>query len=87
MINGSIALITHRITYIFAISSWADVITLYFFAYCFTALRAELSLLKQHIEAQAKELVHRMHRIEELEEKERVANENVSLIMLSISLI
>ncbi|AES97102.1 hypothetical protein MTR_5g045350 [Medicago truncatula] len=37
---------------------------------------SELSLLKQHIEAQAKELDHRMHRVEELEEKERVANEN-----------
>ena len=57
-----------------------DVLTslLFFFAYCLTALRAELSLLKQHIEAQVKELDHRMHRIEELEEKERVANENVS---------
>lgn len=44
-----------------------------------TALRAELSLLKQHIEAQAKELSHRMRRIEELEDKERVANESVRL--------
>lgn len=43
----------------------------------FTVLRAELSLLKQHVEAQAKELDHRMRRIEELEEKERVANESV----------
>lgn len=37
-----------------------------------------MSLLKEHIEAQAKELDHRMRRIEELEEKERVANESVS---------
>ena len=41
-----------------------------------------MSLLKQHVEAQAKELDHRMHRVEELEEKERVANENVSLRLL-----
>ncbi|KAG2708059.1 hypothetical protein I3760_05G173800 [Carya illinoinensis] len=40
-------------------------------------LRAESSLLKEHVEIQAKELDHRMQRIEELEEKERVANESV----------
>lgn len=45
--------------------------------YCFSVLRAESSLLKDHIEAQAKELEHRMRQIEELEEKERVANESV----------
>ncbi|KAB2609834.1 hypothetical protein D8674_037179 [Pyrus ussuriensis x Pyrus communis] len=48
-------------------------------------LRAELSLLKQHVEAQAKELNHRMHRIEELEEKERVANESVEGLMMDIA--
>ncbi|KAK7359038.1 hypothetical protein VNO77_00982 [Canavalia gladiata] len=48
-------------------------------------LRAELSLLKQHIEAQTKELDHRMHRIEELEEKERVANENIEGLMMDIA--
>lgn len=48
-----------------------------FFAYCFTGLRAELSLLKTHLEAQAKELSQRKHQIKELEEKERVANESV----------
>ncbi|XP_015957646.1 uncharacterized protein LOC107481836 [Arachis duranensis] len=48
-------------------------------------LRAELSLLKQHIEAQAKELDHRMLRIEELEEKERVANENIEGLMMDIA--
>ncbi|TKY60221.1 myosin-10 isoform X1 [Spatholobus suberectus] len=48
-------------------------------------LRAELNLLKQHIEAQAKELDHRMHRIEELEEKERVANENIEGLMMDIA--
>ncbi|KAE9610331.1 hypothetical protein Lal_00006397 [Lupinus albus] len=48
-------------------------------------LRAELSLLKQHIEAQAKELDHRMHRIEELQEKERVANENIEGLMMDIA--
>ena len=40
--------------------------------------RAESSLLKEHVEAQDKELTDRMRRIEELQEKERVANENVS---------
>ncbi|KAK2384544.1 golgin subfamily A member [Trifolium repens] len=48
-------------------------------------LRAELSLLKQHIEAQTKELDHRMHRVEELEEKERVANENIEGLMMDIA--
>ncbi|KAE9602863.1 hypothetical protein Lalb_Chr12g0204071 [Lupinus albus] len=48
-------------------------------------LRAELSLLKQHIEAQAKDLNHRIHRIEELEEKERVANENIEGLMMDIA--
>ncbi|XVF02591.1 hypothetical protein REPUB_Repub04eG0187800 [Reevesia pubescens] len=43
-------------------------------------LRAESSVLKEHVDAQAKELNHRMHRIKELEEKERVANESVSYI-------
>jgi cell division protein FtsL len=86
LICESFLLITHRRTYIFVVSSCADVIT-FFFAYCLTTLRAELSLLKQHIESQTKELDHRMHRVEELEEKERVANENVSLIMFAISLI
>ena len=41
-------------------------------------LRAESSLLKEHLEIQAKELSHRLRRIEELVEKERVANESVS---------
>ena len=50
----------------------------FFSAYFFYVLRAESSVLKEHVEAQAKELNHRMHRIEELEEKERVANESVS---------
>lgn len=48
-------------------------------------LRAESSLLKEHLEAQAKELSHRMKRIEELEEKERVANESVEGLMLDIA--
>ncbi|KAI9117098.1 hypothetical protein K1719_012097 [Acacia pycnantha] len=48
-------------------------------------LRTELSVLKQHVEAQAKELNHRMKRIEELEEKERVANENVEGLMIDIA--
>ncbi|KAK9277344.1 hypothetical protein L1049_006885 [Liquidambar formosana] len=48
-------------------------------------LRAESSLLKEHMEAQAKELNHRKHRIEELEEKERVANESVEGLMMDIA--
>lgn len=48
-------------------------------------LRAESSLLKEHLEAQAKELSHRMKRIEELEEKERIANESVEGLMLDIA--
>lgn len=48
-------------------------------------LRAESSLLKEHFEAQAKVLSHRMKRIEELEEKERVANESVEGLMLDIA--
>ncbi|KAG2708057.1 hypothetical protein I3843_05G158600 [Carya illinoinensis] len=48
-------------------------------------LRAESSLLKEHVEIQAKELDHRMQRIEELEEKERVANESVEGLMMDIA--
>lgn len=53
--------------------------------HCVEELRAELSLLKHHVEAQAKELDHRMHRIEELEEKERLANESVEGLMMDIA--
>ncbi|PSS28547.1 hypothetical protein CEY00_Acc03360 [Actinidia chinensis var. chinensis] len=49
------------------------------------ACRAETSLLKEHVEAQTKELNHRNQRIEELEEKERVANENVEGLMMDIA--
>ncbi|XP_028752326.1 myosin-9-like [Neltuma alba] len=48
-------------------------------------LRTELSLLKQHVEDQAKELNLRMQRIEELEEKEKVANESVEGLMIDIA--
>ncbi|KAK3005254.1 hypothetical protein RJ639_017020 [Escallonia herrerae] len=48
-------------------------------------LRAETSLLKEHVEVQAKELVQRKQRMEELEEKERVANENVEGLMMDIA--
>lgn len=48
-------------------------------------LRAETSLLKEHVEAQAKELNHRKQRLEELEEKERVANENIEGLMMDIA--
>lgn len=49
--------------------------------YCFAGLRAESSLLKEHMEIQAKELDQKQRRVEELEEKERVANENVGSIL------
>ncbi|KAJ4974272.1 hypothetical protein NE237_007446 [Protea cynaroides] len=48
-------------------------------------LRAELCILKANVEAQAKELSQRKHRLEELEEKERVANENVEGLMMDIA--
>ncbi|XP_043706206.1 paramyosin-like isoform X1 [Telopea speciosissima] len=48
-------------------------------------LRAELCILKANVEAQATELSQRKHRIEELEEKERVANENVEGLMMDIA--
>ncbi|KAI3733463.1 hypothetical protein L6452_12906 [Arctium lappa] len=48
-------------------------------------LRAESSLLKEHAEAQAKELLQRKQQVEELEEKERVANENVEGLMMDIA--
>ncbi|XP_010248696.1 PREDICTED: myosin-4-like [Nelumbo nucifera] len=48
-------------------------------------LRAESSLLKSHMEVQTKELSQRKHRIEELEEKERVANESIEGLMMDIA--
>ncbi|KAL5552757.1 hypothetical protein UlMin_040158 [Ulmus minor] len=48
-------------------------------------LRAESTLLKEHIEAQAKELDCRLRQIEELQEKERVANESVEGLMMDIA--
>ncbi|XP_057529225.1 uncharacterized protein At3g49055 [Amaranthus tricolor] len=48
-------------------------------------LRAESSLLKEHLETQSKELSLRKLRIEELEEKERQANENIEGLMIDIA--
>ncbi|GMN49063.1 hypothetical protein TIFTF001_018237 [Ficus carica] len=48
-------------------------------------LRAESSLLKEHIAAQTNELDHRLRQIEELQDKERVANESVEGLMLDIT--
>ncbi|KAE8705504.1 E3 ubiquitin-protein ligase RGLG2-like [Hibiscus syriacus] len=48
-------------------------------------LRAESSVLKEHVEAQAKELNQRLCRIEDLEEKERLANESVEGLMMDIA--
>ncbi|KAI3730896.1 hypothetical protein L1987_62076 [Smallanthus sonchifolius] len=47
--------------------------------------RAESSLLKERVEAQAKELLQSKQKLEELEEKERVANENVEGLMMDIA--
>ncbi|KAH6826688.1 paramyosin [Perilla frutescens var. hirtella] len=48
-------------------------------------LRAESNMYKERVDAQAKELVHWKQRVEELEEKERVANENVEGLMIDIA--
>ncbi|KAF9606655.1 hypothetical protein IFM89_027699 [Coptis chinensis] len=48
-------------------------------------LRTESSLLKAHVDAQSKELNQRKLRVEELEEKERVANESVEGLMMDIA--
>ncbi|KAK9063473.1 hypothetical protein SSX86_017343 [Deinandra increscens subsp. villosa] len=48
-------------------------------------LRAESSLLKEHVESQAKELLQSKQKLGELEEKERVANENVEGLMMDIA--
>ncbi|XP_020246812.1 cilia- and flagella-associated protein 45 [Asparagus officinalis] len=49
------------------------------------ALRAESSLLKAHLDAQAKDIAQQMNLIKELEEKEHLANENVEGLMLDIA--
>ncbi|GAB4829270.1 hypothetical protein Ancab_018937 [Ancistrocladus abbreviatus] len=48
-------------------------------------LRAESSLLEEHLEVQTKELSQRKQHIEELEEKERAANESVEGLMMDIA--
>ncbi|OVA20564.1 hypothetical protein BVC80_1065g119 [Macleaya cordata] len=48
-------------------------------------LRVQSSQLKAQVEVQAKELNQRKHRMEELEEKERVANESVEDLMMDIA--
>lgn len=50
-----------------------------------TEPRRETSLLKQQAEAQAEELIRKKQKVEELEEKEKTANENVT-ISLHLSL-
>ncbi|KAL0906641.1 hypothetical protein M5K25_025153 [Dendrobium thyrsiflorum] len=49
------------------------------------ALRAESSLLKAHLDAQAKEIGQLMLQIKELEEKEHMANESVEGLMTDIA--
>ncbi|KAK9104303.1 hypothetical protein Scep_021147 [Stephania cephalantha] len=48
-------------------------------------LRTELTILKAHMEAQADELNRRNRRVEELEEKERLANESIEGLMMDIA--
>ncbi|CAN1310922.1 Uncharacterized protein At3g49055 [Linum perenne] len=48
-------------------------------------LRNESILLKEKIEIQAKEQSNKMHRIEELEDKERAANENIEGLIMDIT--
>ncbi|XP_011086685.2 leucine-rich repeat-containing protein 45 [Sesamum indicum] len=48
-------------------------------------LRAESNLYKEHVDTQTKELNQWKQRVEELEEKERVANENVEGLMMDIA--
>ncbi|GER25362.1 paramyosin [Striga asiatica] len=48
-------------------------------------IRAELNLYKEHADAQAKELSQCKLQLEELEEKERVANENVEGLMMDVT--
>lgn len=47
------------------------------FIFNVSKLRTESNLYKERVDAQAKELIQWKQRVEELEEKERVANENV----------
>ncbi|KAJ0969101.1 hypothetical protein J5N97_021978 [Dioscorea zingiberensis] len=49
------------------------------------ALRAESSLLKAHLDAQAKEINQQKRQIKQLEEQERVANESVEGLMMDIA--
>ncbi|XP_071715775.1 uncharacterized protein At3g49055-like [Rutidosis leptorrhynchoides] len=48
-------------------------------------LRAEMNSLKEIVDTQAKELLQRKQQVDELEEKERVANENVEGLMMDIA--
>ncbi|KAL8111725.1 hypothetical protein AgCh_019437 [Apium graveolens] len=48
-------------------------------------LRRETSLLKQQAEAQEEELIRKKQKVEELEEKEKIANENVEGLMMDIA--
>ncbi|KAL5991211.1 hypothetical protein ACLOJK_012117 [Asimina triloba] len=48
-------------------------------------LKAESSLLKRHVEAQAKEISQKTNQMKELEEKEKLANESVEGLMTDIA--
>lgn len=53
--------------------------------YLHVSTREETSALRKQLDTQTKELSQRMHQIEELKEKERIANENVSAFLLAIA--
>lgn len=53
----------------------------------FSGERAECSLLKSRLDAQAKEISQLKHHIKQLEEKERSANENVKSFIPLITLV
>lgn len=48
--------------------------------------REETNSLRKQLDTQTKELKQRMRQIEELKEKERIANENVSEFLLAITM-
>ena len=54
------------------------------FVFYFTKLRQETNLLRQQYDAQAQEHIQRKQDVEELEEKEKTAKENVSLIFACV---
>lgn len=52
-------------------------------SFLYKSTREETSSLRKQLDSQTKELNQRMRQIEELREKERIANENVSEFLLA----